>query len=91
MILPTNAIEEVCELAKQRRGTFIANDYLGEDRVKIVYEMPLADIIVDFTTRSSPSRAVTAPSTTNSKATSRPSSSGSTSSSTRRSATPSLA
>jgi GTP-binding protein LepA len=48
MIVPTNAIEEVCELAKQRRGTFIANDYLGEDRVKIVYEMPLADIIVDF-------------------------------------------
>lgn len=48
MIVPTSAIEEVCELAKQRRGTFIANDYLGEDRVKIIYEMPLADIIVDF-------------------------------------------
>ncbi len=48
MIVPTNSIEEVCELAKQRRGEFIANDYLGEERVKIIYEMPLAEIIVDF-------------------------------------------
>ncbi len=48
MIVPTSAIEEVCELAKQRRGEFVANDYLGEDRVKIIFEMPLAEIIVDF-------------------------------------------
>ncbi len=48
MIVPTNSIEEVCEMAKQRRGEFRANDYLGEDRVKVIYEMPLAEIIVDF-------------------------------------------
>lgn len=48
MIVPTNTIDEVCDLAKQRRGEFLANDYLGEDRVKIIYQMPLADIIVDF-------------------------------------------
>ncbi|MFA5038727.1 MAG: translation elongation factor 4 [Candidatus Omnitrophota bacterium] len=48
MIVPTNSIEEVCDLAKQRRGEFLANDYLGEDRVKIIYQMPLAEIIVDF-------------------------------------------
>jgi GTP-binding protein LepA len=48
MIVPTNSIEEVCELAKQRRGEFLANDYLGEDRVKVIYRMPLAEIIVDF-------------------------------------------
>ncbi|HQP91779.1 MAG TPA: translation elongation factor 4, partial [Candidatus Omnitrophota bacterium] len=48
MIVPTNSIEETCELAKQRRGEFIANDYLGEDRVKLIFEMPLAEIIVDF-------------------------------------------
>ncbi len=35
-------------MAKQRRGEFKANDYLGEDRVKVIYEMPLAEIIVDF-------------------------------------------
>jgi GTP-binding protein LepA len=48
MIVPTSSIEEVCELTKQRRGEFRANDYLGEDRVKIIFEMPLAEIIVDF-------------------------------------------
>ena len=48
MIVPTTSIEEVCELAKQRRGEFLANDYLGEDRVKIIFQMPLAEIIVDF-------------------------------------------
>ena len=48
MIVPTNSIEEVCEMAKQRRGEFLANDYLGEDRVKVIYRMPLAEIIVDF-------------------------------------------
>ncbi len=48
MIVPTNSIEEVCELAKARRGEFKANDYLGEDRVKVIYQMPLAEIIVDF-------------------------------------------
>jgi GTP-binding protein LepA len=48
MMVPTSAIEDVCELAKQRRGEFEVNDYLDEDRVKIIYKMPLADIIVDF-------------------------------------------
>jgi GTP-binding protein LepA len=48
MIVPTNSIEEVCELTKQRRGEFKANDYIGEDRVKVIFEMPLAEIIVDF-------------------------------------------
>ncbi|MFH0876624.1 MAG: translation elongation factor 4 [Candidatus Omnitrophota bacterium] len=48
MIVPTNAIDDVCELLKQRRAEFKANDYLGENRVKMIYEMPLAEIIVDF-------------------------------------------
>ncbi len=48
MLVPTWAIEATCEMAKARRGAFVANDYLDEDRVKIVYRMPLAEIIVDF-------------------------------------------
>jgi GTP-binding protein LepA len=48
MIVPTSSIEDVCELAKSRRGEFVASDYLDEDRVKIIFEMPLAEIIVDF-------------------------------------------
>ncbi|RJP28658.1 MAG: elongation factor 4 [Candidatus Omnitrophota bacterium] len=48
MIVPVDAIDSVCELAKSRRGIFQATDYLGEDRVKIIFEMPLSEIIVDF-------------------------------------------
>ena len=48
MIVPVEAIDEVCELAKTRRGTFQANEYLGEDRVEIIFDMPLSEIIVDF-------------------------------------------
>ncbi|MBU1124977.1 MAG: translation elongation factor 4 [Candidatus Omnitrophica bacterium] len=48
LIIPLDTIEVVCELAKARRGTFKSNDYLGEDRVKIVFEIPLSELIVDF-------------------------------------------
>ncbi|MGD0335964.1 MAG: translation elongation factor 4 [Candidatus Omnitrophota bacterium] len=48
MIVPVDTIEPVCELAKSRRGTFRSNEYLGEDRVKLVFEIPLSEIIVDF-------------------------------------------
>ncbi len=48
MIVPTSSLEEICDLAKQKRSEFKSNDYIGEDRVKIIYEMPLAEIIVDF-------------------------------------------
>lgn len=48
MIIPVDTIEPVCELAKSRRGVFCSNDYLGEDRVKLIFDIPLSEIIVDF-------------------------------------------
>ena len=48
MIIPVDVIEPVCELAKARRGVFVSNDYLGDDRVKVIFDIPLAEIIVDF-------------------------------------------
>ncbi|MBM3245904.1 MAG: elongation factor 4 [Candidatus Omnitrophica bacterium] len=48
MIIPVDSIEAVCELAKSRRGAFQANEYLGEDRVKLIFDIPLSEIIVDF-------------------------------------------
>ena len=48
MIIPIETIEPVCELAKGRRGIFQSRDYLGEDRVKVVFDIPLSEIIVDF-------------------------------------------
>jgi GTP-binding protein LepA len=48
MIIPVESIDPVCELAKARRGVFRSSDYLGEDRVKLVFDIPLSEIIVDF-------------------------------------------
>lgn len=48
MIIPVDSIDPVCELAKARRGSFRSSDYLGEDRVKLIFDMPLSEIIVDF-------------------------------------------
>ena len=48
MIVPIDCIEAVCELAKSRRGFFASQEYLGEDRVKIIFDIPLSEIIVDF-------------------------------------------
>ncbi|MFA6358191.1 MAG: translation elongation factor 4 [Candidatus Omnitrophota bacterium] len=48
MIVPVDSIEAVCDFTKSRRGVFVSNEYLGEDRVKVVFTVPLSEIIVDF-------------------------------------------
>ncbi len=48
MMITSDSIESVCNLAKSRRGNHISTEYIGTDRVKLVFEMPLSEIIVDF-------------------------------------------
>ncbi|MDD5097194.1 MAG: translation elongation factor 4, partial [Candidatus Omnitrophica bacterium] len=48
MIVPVDTIEGICDFTKSRRGVFISNEYLSEDRVKVVFQIPLSEIIVDF-------------------------------------------
>lgn len=48
MIIPVDAIELVCDFTKSRRGVFQSSEYLSEDRVKLVFNIPLSEIIVDF-------------------------------------------
>lgn len=48
MIVPAQNIGEVMELAQGRRGKYLSTEYLSEDTVKVAYELPLAEIIVDF-------------------------------------------
>jgi len=48
MIIPVENIDPVCELAKSRRGVFKSSEYLGVDRVKLIFDIPLSEIIVDF-------------------------------------------
>jgi len=48
VLIPQGAIGEIMNLAKERRGRYISSEYLDEDKVKLIFEMPLAEVIVDF-------------------------------------------
>ena len=48
VITPSQYIGTLIELATNRRGTFQTMEYLDADRVLISFELPLAEVIVDF-------------------------------------------
>ena len=51
LIIPTASMGLVLELCEQRDGTYKSTEYLSDDRVKLAYEFPLSEIIVDFNDR----------------------------------------
>jgi GTP-binding protein LepA len=48
ILIPTENIGEIMELATTRRGKYLSTEYLSQDTVKLIYELPLAEVIVDF-------------------------------------------
>jgi GTP-binding protein LepA len=48
IITPKGFIGAILELSESRRGAYVSTEYLDEDRARIVYELPLSEIIVDF-------------------------------------------
>jgi len=48
IVTPVEAMDPLCDLAKSKRGQFIKMDYLGKDRLNLVFELPLGEVIVDF-------------------------------------------
>ena len=48
IIVPSRFIGAVMELVTTRRGVFEEMIYLDEDRVQLKFDMPLAELIVDF-------------------------------------------
>ena len=48
LIIPADAIGGVMQLAEERRGEYVATEYLSSDRVIVTYKLPLAEIIYDF-------------------------------------------
>ena len=48
IVTPSTYIGTLMELAKNRRGTFLAMEYLDPQRVLINFELPLGEVIVDF-------------------------------------------
>jgi len=48
MIVPADSIGAVMELSMSKRGVYKSTEYLTEDRVKLIYEFPLSEVLVDF-------------------------------------------
>ena len=48
ILIPTDSLNSICEIAKEKRGLYAATEYMGENRVRVTFDMPLSEIIVDF-------------------------------------------
>ncbi len=48
LIIPPAYMGAVLDLCEKRRGIYQSTEYLSEDRVKLIYECPLSEVIVDF-------------------------------------------
>jgi GTP-binding protein LepA len=48
IICPKDCIGSVLELSESHRGSYVSTEYLDEDRVQIVYDIPLSEVIIDF-------------------------------------------
>ncbi len=48
VIVPKEYVGTVMELCTERRGRFDHMEYLSEERVVLIYELPLAEVVVDF-------------------------------------------
>jgi GTP-binding protein LepA len=48
IIIPKESIGTVLELSESRRGSYVSTEYLDEARARIVYDIPLSEVIVDF-------------------------------------------
>jgi GTP-binding protein LepA len=48
IIVPKTYVGPVMELCTERRGRFDHMEYLSEERAVLIYELPLAEVVVDF-------------------------------------------
>jgi GTP-binding protein LepA len=48
ILLPSEFVGPVMELCNDKRGRFVHMEYLTTDRVRLEYDLPLAEIVLDF-------------------------------------------
>ncbi|HEU4964943.1 MAG TPA: translation elongation factor 4 [Bacilli bacterium] len=48
IIVPKDFVGVVMELCQEKRGIFVTMDYLDQNRVTLIYEVPLTEIVYDF-------------------------------------------
>lgn len=48
ILVPAEFVGAIMELNQEKRGAFITMDYVSKSRVKLVYELPLSEIVFDY-------------------------------------------
>ena len=48
IIMPKEYMGSILDLSESKRGVYVSTQYLDEARVQIVYDIPLAEVIIDF-------------------------------------------
>lgn len=48
IFLPSDYVGKAMKLCQDRHGEFVSLDYITPERVKLIYDLPLAEFIVDF-------------------------------------------
>lgn len=48
LFVPADYVGKVMKLCQDKRGVYESMDYLAPDRVRLIYELPLAEFIIDF-------------------------------------------
>ena len=48
IMVPQEYVGSVMELAQRKRGDFVTMDYIDDNRVNVIYQIPLAEIVFDF-------------------------------------------
>lgn len=51
IFIPDAYVGSTMQLCQEKRGTYVRMDYIAQDRVKITYDLPLAEFILDFNDR----------------------------------------
>jgi GTP-binding protein LepA len=46
--LPSEFVGKAMQLCQDKRGNYVSMDYLSPERVRLVYDLPLAEFILDF-------------------------------------------
>ncbi len=48
IIVPKDYVGNVMELCQEKRGTFVNMSFVDENRSMIIYDLPLAEVVIDF-------------------------------------------
>ncbi|WP_297597568.1 translation elongation factor 4 [uncultured Cetobacterium sp.] len=48
ILTPKDYVGNVMELCQEKRGTYVDMKYIDDNRTMVIYELPLAEIVIDF-------------------------------------------